>query len=303
MSHRTRPTPFDRRRFHVHKALLTLLVGFVAVSSLAREALAQPLRTVAVIDVIKFPPKAKQAHEHMRAALEEALAPKSWFLAQTQPIVDCGGSVDCLAKVADATGTKYVLRLSGSRTSDDGYDVTLELYTSLTARIQRTGAYCDYCDLQRIDEVASKSAIDLLANALKEEAELRSAKREAQAPAPSAAPVPPSAATRPPAIVAPPPAVEPATRSWMPWTLIGAGVLTLGYGVWAISKNGDSTGGPSPGASSFTQDHYSSKARGWGCLVGGGVAAIAGVIWMRAAPSYTATVSTAPNHVALSVRF
>lgn len=218
MSHRTRPTRFDRRRFHVHKALLTLLVGFVAVSSLAREALAQPLRTVAVIDAIKFPPKAKQAHEHMRAALEEALAPKSWFLAQTQPIVDCGGSVDCLAKVADATGTKYVLRLSGSRTPDDGYDVTLELYTSLTARIQRTGAYCDYCDLQRIDEVASKSAIDLLANALKEEAELRAAKREAQAPAPqtpapSAAPVPPSAATRSPAIAAPPPAVEPATRS------------------------------------------------------------------------------------------
>jgi hypothetical protein len=283
----------------VRKRLLPILVlafGWFA----SRAALAQPLRTFTVVDAIKFPPKVKQAHERLREALVEALAPKSWFPADiSRPIADCGGSLECLSKVAVDTNTSYVLRLSGNRAQDDGYDITLELYTTATSRVQQSGAYCDYCDIQRINEVIGKSVWELLANAMKEEAALKVARQAP--PSPPASPPPAVAPT--PAIISPQPVVEPARHVWAPWTMIGVGVAVSGYGVWAIHEDGQSTGGPSPGRPSFIQDRYSSKGQGWGCLVGGAGVAVAGAIWVLATPSHNAAISASPNHVALNVRF
>jgi hypothetical protein len=282
-------------RKYLPSVLILAAVGFVSPA-----ASAQPLRTVAVIDAVKFPPKAKQAHDLLRSTLEEVLAPKNWFLAEPRRIADCGGTIECMTKVAGDTKTDYVVRLSGARTQDDGYDITVELFTTQTARIQNSGAYCDYCDLQRINEVTGKSVLGLLTSALKEEAALKEAKKAAIPAVPT--PTPPTTVV-PPAIVTPPPIVEQAPMRWLPWTMIGAGALAAGYGAWALHKNGDSTGSCSDTPTRTTCEHYSSGGIGVGALIGGGALAVAGTIWLLATPSHTTAVAISPNHVALNVRF
>ena len=287
----------------MYKALLTLLVGAATVLPLAREAQAQPpiARTVAFVDAVKFPPKTTQAHDRLRAALEDALAPTGWSLAQTgRPVADCGGSMGCMTKVAKDIGTNYVLRLSGTRTQDDGYDLTLELYQSATSRIQKSGAYCDYCDVQRITEVVSRSVVEILAGALKEESDMRDkAKQSAQLlPPPLAAPAQPPAT-----LVTPPKIAEPERSSWMPWGVLAVGVLAMGYGEWMLHEDGQLSGSCSPNQSNVMCHRNSSKAIGIVGLVGGGVLATAAVLWVITTPSHSTTVSASPNHVALNVRF
>jgi hypothetical protein len=270
----------------------------------SREALAQPLRTVATIDAVKFPPKAAtQAHQRLRATLEETLAPKSWYLAQTsRPIADCGGSPECMAKTAEETNTLYVLRISGQKIRDFGYDITLDLFTTATGYSRSSHATCDFCDPASMSKIVSDTAVEMLTSVLKEEASLREkAKREV--PTPAVAPAP---STPPPAaLVAPlPPPTEPHHISWIPWSMIGVGALTMVYGGWCLYKDGSSTGSFYPSsASAYGHNAYASKSLGLGTLIGGGVVALAGGIWLFVTPSRTLAVSASPNHVALSLRF
>ena len=278
-------------------AIMTLTAGW----SVSREALAQPLRTVAFVDAVKYPPKAKQAHGRLRASLEEVLSPKSWFLAETvHPIEDCGSTPECMAKVAGDLNTQYVLRIAGQKSQEYAYEITLDVYSAALGGVRGSLATCDICDPGRMAEVASKAAVDLLASVAKEEASAREqAKRAVTAP-PVAAPTPSS----PPVdIVTPPPVVEPTTRAWIPWTLVGVGVVVAGYGVWAIHEDGEKTGSCSPARASTTCGHYSSMARGVGGLIAGAALAAGGVIWLIATPTHSTAVSLSPNHVALNVRF
>jgi hypothetical protein len=281
----------------VRNSLPTLLLLLVLTAAcLASPGVrAQPLRIVAVIDAVKFPPKAKQAHERLREALQEALAPKSWFLTERR-IADCGGTAEGMAKVARDTGTSYVVRLSGTRTRDDGYDLTVELYTTQSERIASGSAACDRCDLQRINEAASQAVLDLLAAALKEEPPRREAPPPALPP-----PTPPPAPA--PALVASPPVPAPAPLRWLPWTLIGSGALAAGYGTWALVKNGDATGSCTQQPDGLHCARYSSGILGAGLLVGGGALVVAGTFWLLVTPSHSAGVTASPNHVALHVRF
>jgi hypothetical protein len=258
---------------------------------------------VAFIDAVKFPPKAKQAHEHLRAAMEEALARKNWFLVQTdRPIEDCGDSPECLASVAKSTATQYVLRISGQKTRDVGYDVTLDVFTTAAGYSRSSHATCDMCDPASMSEIASGSAVELLTSVLKEEANLREKAKRATVRPPIAAqvpsPPPPAALVMPPPV----PVAEPASRSWIPWTLIGVGAVAVVYGGWAIHEDGQ-TGSCSPTAPGLACDRTSSNTRGIVSLVGGGLMAAAGVIWILATPTHTTTLTASPNHVALNVRF
>jgi len=284
----------------VTKILLAILT-LAAAWSASPEAMAQPLRTVAFIDAVKYPAKAKQAHGHLRASLEEAFSPKSWFLAETsQPIEDCGSTPDCMAKVAGDLKTQYVLRIAGQKSQEYAYEITLDVYSAALAGTRGSLATCDICDPGRMAEVASKAAVDLLASVAKEEASAREqAKRAATAP-PVVAPDP---GPPPVAIVTPPPVVEPANRAWMPWTLVGVGLATAGYGVWAIHEDGDKTGSCSPARAPTTCDHYSSMGRGVVSTVAGAALVAGGVIWFIAMPTHSTAVSLSPNHVALNVRF
>jgi len=158
----------------VSKPLLTLLT-IVAGWSASHEAFAQPLRTVAFVDAVKFSAKPAQAHDYFRAALEEALSPKSWFLARTgHPIPDCGADPDCMTRIADQFNTDYVLRIAGRKSQAYGYEISLEAYSKSAALLRSSIASCDICDSSRLAELASKSALELLASLVKEE----TAKRE-----------------------------------------------------------------------------------------------------------------------------
>jgi hypothetical protein len=284
-------------RNHLPTILVLLILAAAGFASPA--AFAQPLRIVAVIDAVKFPPKAKQAHERLREALQEALAPKSWFLAEQRRIADCGGTLECMGKVARETGTSYVVRLSGTRTRDDGYDLTVELYTAQSTSIESGSAVCDHCDLQRINEAAGKTVLDLLAGALKAEAARKEAKKAPPALPPPAPPPPPPT----PELVTPPPAPAPTSVRWLPWTLIGVGAIAAGYGTWALVKNGSATGSCTEQPSGLHCAHYSSGILGAGLLVGGGALVVAGAFWLLMTPSHSAAVTASPNHVALHVRF
>jgi hypothetical protein len=251
----------------------------------SREAPAQPLRTVAIIDAVKFPPKAAtQAHDRLRATMEETLSPKSWYLAQTgRPIADCGGTPECMAKVAEETGTQYVLRISGQKVRDFGYDVTLDLFTTATGYSRSSHAACDFCDPANMSKIASDTAVEMLTSVLKEEASLREKAKRA-VPASAAAPVPsapPSAA-----LVTPPtPTAEVQHVSWVPWSMIGVGAAAVVYGGWALLKNNDPTGDKSLSSSQAMQSRYSSKTLGAVTAGAGSALAIVGLVLLWVEPT------------------
>lgn len=283
----------------MRKYLPTFLI--LAASGFASPGVqAQPLRVVAVIDAVKFPPKAKLAHDRLRESLQETLSPKSWFLAEQRRIADCGGTIECMAKVAGDTNTDYVVRLSGRRTRNAG-ELTVELFTAKAGRIESTSVACDHCDLQGVNQATGKAVLDLLASALEDEATRKEEAKQAAAPPPP--PPDPSPSEAAPAIVTPPPVAEPAPVRWLPWALIGTGAIAVGYGAWALAKNGDATGSCSDSPTATTCAHYSSSALGAGLLIGGGALLVTGTFWLLATPSHTAAVVASPNRVALHVRF
>ena len=291
------------------KPLLTLLT-IVAGWSASHEAFAQPLRTVAFVDAVKFSSKAIQAHDHFRAALEEALSPKNWFLAPTgQPISDCGAGADCMLSVADQFNTNYVLRIAGRKSQEYGYEISLDAYSKSAALLRSSIASCDICDSSRLAELASKSALELLASLVKDEAAKREKVKQAAAAASAAvppvtmpAPSPPPGAIMPPPPPPPAPVAQPVTRSWIPWTLIGVGAVAAVYGAWAVHEDGQ-TGSCSPTAPGLACDRTSSNTRGIVGLVGGGLMAAVGVTWILGTPTHTTIVTASANHVALNVRF
>lgn len=289
----------------MYKAIITIQLGLAIGLVSSREATAQETTgSVALIDAFKFSPKATQAHSHMRTAIEEALARDGWTVVQGPASSDCGTTNECLAKVARESGVGYVLRVAGQRRreSDYGYDVSVDLYSPVTRQVREGNWSCGLCDSKGVGELAGKNAIDMLAKTAKEEAEIKQA-ASGIAPPRAAAPTPIEPA--PPALVTPPKSPEEPSRiSWIPWTMIGVGVVGMAYGGWALSKNGDTKGSsypPSP--SSYAHDTYSSKTLGITSMVGGGVFVVLGTIWAITTRSQTTAVSASPNHVALTVRF
>jgi hypothetical protein len=284
----------------VFKPLLALLT-FAACWSASHEAFAQALRTAAFIDVVKFSAKATQAHDRFRAALEEALSPKNWFLVQTgRPIPDCGAAPDCMAKVAGDFSTNYVLRIAGQKSQEYGYEISLDAYSKSAGLSRSSFASCDICDSERLAELAGKSAVELLAGLLKDEAMLREkAKQVTPTPVAVPAPNPPPRAE----IVTPPKVVELATHAWIPWALIGTGAVAVGYGAWALAKNGDSAGSWSLASGEVGRDYYGPKIVGVVSLLGGGALAATGLIWVLTSSTQTTTVLASPQHVAINVRF
>jgi hypothetical protein len=293
----------------VHKALLALNIGLAITFLPARQAAAQQATdSVAFIDAFKFPAKAKQAHDRLRASMEDALSRSGWSLKQGP--ADCGITNECMTKVARETGATYVLRVSGQRSREFGYDVSLDLYSLASGHLRGAISSCDICDSKRMSETAGKAAVDLLAKTVREDAELReAANKQATPPPPIAAPAPaapaPAAPAPAPAVLIPPPqpTAESHHTSWIPWSLIGVGAIGMAYGGWALYKNGSSAGYHLSSSSTYAHDTYTSNTVGVTTMVGGGLFALAGAILLITTPSHSMAVSASPNHVALSMRF
>jgi hypothetical protein len=277
---------------------LALLALFWSAEAMAEPS---PTRGVVVFDGMKLAPKVPQAHERMRTHLQAALARENWTVIWGAGTGDCDHA--CMSKLADASRAKHVLRLTGDRNQDDGYDVVIELLQPTAADTRKTNAYCDYCTIERMAEVAGRAATQMLASAASEETPVL--KKESAVPAhPPLVPVPPTPPPEPhatPSLVTPP-AGQPTSHGWLPWTLLAVGAAGVGYGVWAVHEDGKATGTCSPSRTS-TCDHYHSQTIGIIALTGGGLLAATGVVWEIVRLTRRPEIALSPNAVALTMRF
>ncbi len=258
---------------------------------------------IVLIDAVHLPPKVPKAHAHLRARIADTLSSKGWMVVQVVSGDDCPEPGECAPALAKETGTHYVLRLSGQRNQDDGYDVRLELFRRNKQEPRETDASCVYCTVERMAGVVGRSAVELLAAAEKDQKD-----EEALAKKPAAAPaavvvVPPPAPSPPPPMVAPPTVAPASAPTWMPWALAGVGAAAAGFGIYALARNGASTGSCSDTPIHTSCDHYSSGTLGVLSLVGGGVLLATGTVWALTTHTHTTTVAVSSNRVALHVRF
>jgi hypothetical protein len=282
----------------VPKVLIAMVFFLVGAAALSGQAQAQPLsRTVILVDTVSLPTKVPRAHERMRAKLEATLAARGWVLAQVVPPSACVRTADCLPKVAKQASAGYALRLSGEGNSENGYNVTLDLFSAADGQMRTNAAYCDLCNVDSLAEILKRMGMEMLDSA-EETAAKASQSRVAQPVAPP--PKPPQAA---PSLVSPPAAPEPESVSWVPWTLVAAGAAAGAYGFWALHKDGERSGSCSPTHDPTTCERYSGRGLGIGAALGGGALFLGGAIWGVTSLLRSASVSASPNHVALNVRF
>jgi hypothetical protein len=233
----------------------------------------------------------------MRAKLESTLVAKGWTLAQAVPSAACGHTADCLTRVAKQAGSAYALRLSGEGNSENGYNVTLELFSTSENQTRTNAAYCDLCNVDSLAEIVKRMGMEMLDSA--EEAATK-AHQSRLLPPPAPPPKPPEMA---PSLVAPPVTPQPESVSWVPWTLVAAGAAVGGYGLWVLHKDGTASGSCSPTHDPTTCDHYSGRGLGLGTAIGGGAVLLGGAIWGITSLFRSTSVSASPNHVAVNVRF
>jgi hypothetical protein len=262
---------------------------------------------VALLDAITFTvagiPKTVHERDRFFARFRQTLDGKGWATLAPRPQDWCAGVADCLASVAGLGESDYALRLSGEGNLKYGYTINLELYSAATSQTQRTTAFCDICNTDRMAEIAADFAAKLLTAAA---SDAQAARARAKVPLALAA-APPAVAAKPPKAVVtatPTPPAPPSGIRWIPWTMTAVGVAGVAFGTRALIKDGDATGSPySSSPSSYAHDAYSSKGIGLASVIGGGVLAAAGIVWIVATPSKSTTIAASPSRVAVSVRF
>jgi hypothetical protein len=280
-------------RFPTHLALLAVLwsPAVAATTPLAR--------AVIVVDGVSLAPKVPQAHERMRTHLEAALARENWALVRVAGADDCDPT--CEARLVDETGAKYLLRLTGDRNQDDGYDVVVNLVRPARGSTRITKAYCDYCTIERMADVVGRTATQMLASAASEEPPEPKIVSDPQLPQ-QETPVPPSPGPEPNPALATPGPQPPTGYGWLPWTLIGVGAIAAGYGAWALHEDGKATGTCSL-ARTTTCERYDSEGIGIVALAGGGLLAVTGLVWEIVRLTRGPEIAFSPNSVSLTARF
>lgn len=98
-----------------------------------------------------------------------------------------------------------------------------------------------------------------------------------------------------------PPAPSP--LRWIPWTLVGIGLATVGYGVVALAEDGKQTGVYHETSGYIARERYDSKTIGIVCATTGGLLAMGGGFWLYKTYSSSASVAVLPSHIALNVGF
>ena len=245
--------------------------------------------------VVESPPLKLRAEEKAQVlfAIAEELRAAGCEVASGQEATRGGCTTpECWKATAAAAKATDVLVVAGEYSSFH-WTLSLEHRDSSGARVDMQNKDCEYCRLPSI--------LDWTHAAVRQTVETGRAQAAA-----SLRKVPPSAP--PPAPAAPPLTVStPAPRSffWPPWAVVGAGVVAMGYGAWALDKNDQGAGSCAPNAAGQKAcDRYDSTTYGVVGLASGGALAVGGIVWAilarrDAAPS----VSVSLNHVAFSVRF
>jgi len=163
-----------------------------------------PTRRVAVVDAVKFIttgiPKTIHERERFIATFIRSMGEKGWTAIEASTNGTCSTSPDCLPKVAQQAAANYVILITGEGNLKLGYTLHLDLYSSVTTHTQRTTAFCDICGTDRMAEIATDFALDLLTASAKED---HPPKQQPTWPPSQVPPIPNS--SLPSAIVAPPP--------------------------------------------------------------------------------------------------
>jgi len=272
------------------------LFAFIVLLLPARAGAEIPPSTeqLVIVDGINFTtnglPKSVHERERFFAVLNQKLREKGWNA--TTPIAEslCSPARDCLGYIAQQSHAPYVLHVTGEGNLKIGYSLRLQLYSAATKRSQRTNTFCEICVTDGIASSTADLALGLLADAARDDEEVSRNTRESQLTASS---------------VAPAPLTQPRRLSWIPWSMIGAGALGLGIGVWALYEDGETSGDSHATGSTplLVQDHHASKAFGLISLAAGGALAATGILWLARTPSATATVAVSPKHIAFSLRY
>jgi hypothetical protein len=269
-------------------------------------------KQVVVGQSIIFAPKAQKYRAKVWEKVEDAVKDSGWAPVKVETGPNGCVVKDCPREIAQRELVETVLSIDGNYASG-GYSFTVKVWSKKgrngqSGWVGEFGSECGLCSGAEFAEAVSTNVRKALAG----EAErlLAAAKMEVAAATPeekTAAPplsLDPTAGPTPSAnLVAPPAPTARESMSWVPWTIMGAGALAVGYGVWGLHEDGQSTGSCSAGPTAKTCDTYSSHTLGVVSIVGGGVLAMAGVIWVVTTPSHATSVSVSSNHVALSVRF
>lgn len=284
------------------KIVLPLLLTILSTQAFAQApSPTSPPRKVAVVDSVKFItagiPKTIHERERFLVTFTHSMGEKGWTAVEASADGPCSTSADCLPKVGQQTAAKYVLRITGEGNLKLGYTLHLDLYSSATTHTQRSTAFCDICGTDRMAEIASDFALELLTAATKEEQSLKPGPTEISphlSPSVTNLPAPTADLARSPVSPVPPQPSKLAT--WLPWTMIGVGLISAGYGAWALHKNGACS---DPVLEPVASCHRtSSNTLGAVALTGGGVLFLAGTLW-----EISASLSASPNRIALNVRF
>lgn len=284
----------------MHHYVLACVLCLVARTALGEPAATEP-RKVVIIDGINFKTEGLRTTvreaDHFYDVVVQRLKDKGWS-PMTPPIAQalCGGAGaggDCLAYVVRESGAAYVLRLTGEGNLREGYSLHLEVYSSKTKHSQKSSHVCDVCLTDDIARSAAEVSLGLLADAVKDDADT---KREIEQQAASAN------ATETRALKTAPPVSEPRHLSWIPWSMVGVGVIGVALGAWWLHEDGQSKGfqATSP---VISNDYYSSQSVGITSLVGGLALLAGGAVWLALTPSSTVSVSASPSHVALGLRY
>jgi hypothetical protein len=254
-----------------------------------------------VVDAVKFItvgiPNTIHERERFLITFTHRMGEKGWTAVEAFADGLCSPSSDCLPKVGQQTGSKYVLRITGEGNLKLGYTLHLDLYSSATTHTQRTTAFCDICGTDRMAEIASDFALELLTTATKDEQSLKLGPTKTSShlsPPLTNSPPPTVGVSRP--LLPPVPSQPSKLATWLPWTMIGVGLLSAGYGAWALYKDGACS---DPVLEPVASCHRtSSKTLGAVALTGGGLLVLTGTLWML-----SASLSASPNRIALNVRF
>jgi hypothetical protein len=287
----------------VLKIALPLLLTILCTQAFAQAPTStSPPHKVAVVDSVKFItagiPKTIHERERFLVTFTRSMGEKGWTAIEASTDGPCSTSPDCLPKVGQRTGSKYVLRITGEGNLKLGYTLHLDLYSSATTHTQRTTAFCDICGTDRMAEIASDFTLELVTAATKEEQSLKAGPIPIPthlSPPVTNSPTRTAVVTRPP--LSPVPSQPSKLDAWLPWTMIGVGALGMAYGGWALHKNGDCSDPilSEPGA---TCHRIASNGIGALAMTGGGLLFLAGTLW-----EISASLSASPNHVALNMRF
>ncbi len=205
---------------------LRLLMIVPVIISSSRAFAGPPVEArVAVVNAVDLPPNLTDLRSKLTADLGAALKQRGFDSA---PSADSCVDQVCIKTLAGGLGASDVLVVTGGKNDFLGYRIELRLWNASTGREERSSPECNTC-----------SASQMIENVVRAAGPLFDRLPELHA---SIAPLPPAPApsigTSPPPVAAPSVGRSPA-RLALGLSLIGAGVIAGGSGIFLWARDGE----------------------------------------------------------------